>query len=530
MRPLWVYLIVVMSWSTDDSYGQLSPGDLSEAHAHLEGMSKCTSCHDLGKKVNSQKCLDCHKEIQSLVQQKRGYHASAEVTSKDCFTCHSEHHGKKFDMTRFDEKKFDHSLTQYTLEGKHAVIECKDCHRPENIASATLRKKGNTFLGLGRECLSCHENYHQGTLSNNCLECHDMKAFKPASKFDHKKTQYKLSGKHVQVDCKECHTIVTKNDRQFQQFSDVPHNDCVACHTDPHNKRFKGKCTQCHTENAFTEFVGKGRFDHSSTAFVLKGKHQSVDCFGCHKNVKVAATAFQFRPMVKESQCASCHADVHQGKMGNKCADCHSETGFKSLISMTTFDHSKADFQLQGKHIGVDCKLCHQGKYTDPINFSACQNCHADYHKGEFAQNGISLDCAGCHSVVEGFGQTMFSIDQHQKSRFPLEGAHLAIPCISCHQQNNQWSFRNIGSDCMDCHKNIHGSQFEIGKVTNCKRCHDSDDWVPKKFNHTLTRFPLEGKHAGLDCKLCHKPIEKEGKIVVVYKIEKFTCADCHPY
>ena len=52
------------------------------------------------------------------------------------------------------------------------------------------------------------------------LTCHDMKAFKPASKFDHNKTEYKLTGKHIQVDCKECHKEVTKNGKKFQVFAD----------------------------------------------------------------------------------------------------------------------------------------------------------------------------------------------------------------------------------------------------------------------------------------------------------------------
>ncbi len=32
-------------------YGQISPGDLSNAHKDLEGMSNCTKCHVLGDKV-----------------------------------------------------------------------------------------------------------------------------------------------------------------------------------------------------------------------------------------------------------------------------------------------------------------------------------------------------------------------------------------------------------------------------------------------------------------------------------------------
>jgi hypothetical protein len=46
-------------------------------------MSHCTQCHEVGKKVSSAKCLECHKEIKELIDLNRGYHSSAEVKSKE---------------------------------------------------------------------------------------------------------------------------------------------------------------------------------------------------------------------------------------------------------------------------------------------------------------------------------------------------------------------------------------------------------------------------------------------------------------
>jgi len=63
---------------------QISPGELSKGHANLEGVSNCTKCHDVGNKVTREKCLDCHKEISLLINAKEGFHASAEVSGKDC--------------------------------------------------------------------------------------------------------------------------------------------------------------------------------------------------------------------------------------------------------------------------------------------------------------------------------------------------------------------------------------------------------------------------------------------------------------
>jgi hypothetical protein len=109
MRLLRTYFTLVLLAAGSMVVAQLSPGDLTTAHAALEGMSNCTQCHDLGNKVTNAKCLECHKEIKSLITKKRGYHASSVVKAQDCFACHSEHHGRKFEMVRFDEKAFDHA-------------------------------------------------------------------------------------------------------------------------------------------------------------------------------------------------------------------------------------------------------------------------------------------------------------------------------------------------------------------------------------------------------------------------------------
>jgi hypothetical protein len=92
-------------------FGQISPGDLTTAHAKLEGMSNCTKCHVLGEKVVNSKCLDCHTEIKNLMDEEKGYHSSADVKGKDCVKCHSEHNGRDFRIINFDPEKFDHNIT-----------------------------------------------------------------------------------------------------------------------------------------------------------------------------------------------------------------------------------------------------------------------------------------------------------------------------------------------------------------------------------------------------------------------------------
>ncbi|MBT8180938.1 MAG: hypothetical protein KJO53_05055, partial [Eudoraea sp.] len=424
-----------------NGYSQISPGDLSTAHSDLEGMSNCTLCHDISKKVSNAKCLDCHKVIKSLLSSNQGYHASSRVKNKDCFECHSDHHGRNFDMVRFDQNTFNHNLTGYALEGKHEEVDCRKCHAPDNIANSDIRKRKGTFLGLDDACLSCHDDFHQKTLSNDCLSCHNMNAFKPVTNFDHNETDYPLNGEHINVDCIECHQMTTRNGVRFQEFTDLPFSDCKACHTDPHNNQLKGQCKQCHTETSFSRFIGKGRFNHNVTGFSLKGQHTSIDCFACHDRSSNPIAVFQDNIDITENNCVACHEDQHEGIYGTDCVKCHQESSFLALKDMDFFDHTITDYPLTGEHIDVDCTKCHVERFSTPIDFTACNNCHSDYHNGEFTDNGISPDCVECHSLDNGFDYSLFTLERHQTTSFPLEGAHTATPCFACHisEDDERW-------------------------------------------------------------------------------------------
>ena len=119
MRQYTLHIILLLIFMVNLANAQISPGDLSKPHAELEGMMNCTECHVLGGNVSNEKCLDCHKELNSRISQNKGYHTSSEVSNKNCASCHSDHHGRKFEMIRFNEDEFEHQLTGYELTGKH---------------------------------------------------------------------------------------------------------------------------------------------------------------------------------------------------------------------------------------------------------------------------------------------------------------------------------------------------------------------------------------------------------------------------
>lgn len=527
----WILMALSLIWFGKQMQvqAQLSPGDLSEAHAHLEGISNCTQCHEIGQKVTNQKCLACHTFLDARIRANSGFHASAEIAGRECIVCHSDHHGRKFEMVRFDKESFDHDLTGYRLEGAHEKLECRQCHTTEFIVDNEIRNRENTFLGLDTDCLNCHDDQHRRTLSFDCRSCHDTQAFKPASLFDHAETGFPLKGQHSEVDCASCHAVETVDGSPFQHFSGIAFAQCSDCHEDAHNGRLGPDCASCHTEDSFNTFMGRATFDHGRTSFSLKGKHRSIDCASCHDQTTSGRNAFREFEHVAFNQCSACHTDVHDGKFGADCKSCHNENSFTAVSNISEFDHSQTDFALEGKHQAVDCKACHTGAMTDPVAFNQCMDCHEDRHEGDFTSTTPVLDCAACHQV-EGFVPSTFTMAQHDETQFPLNGAHVATPCFACHLDEEKWDFRGIGNACRNCHEDIHDGLISEAYYPedDCASCHSTGAWNDVSFDHSSTSFALEGAHANASCSACHFKAQEGLPAKQVFAGLSHNCAGCH--
>lgn len=507
---------------------QISPGELAEVHAHLEGISNCTKCHHLGEKVLNENCLACHTEIKSRVDQQKGYHASAEIRGKECFSCHNDHHGRKFEIIRFDKEKFDHKLTGYELLGAHAKKTCKDCHKTEFITDQKIKDKKFTYLGLNTACSTCHDDYHQNTLSKKCDDCHNNELFKPAPKFDHSKAKFQLLGKHKTVDCLKCHKTETRNEKKFQEFAGLKFSNCTSCHKDVHENKFGQDCKQCHSEDSFHTIKGISNFDHDKTNFKLEEKHKTVACKSCHKT--------NLTDPLKYARCTDCHSDYHNKQFEKEgvspdCNECHSIKGF-SGSSFTIEKHNAGSFKIEGAHLATPCFECHkkQEKWSFREIGTRCSDCHEDIHKDKINTKYYpETDCRNCHDV-ETWKKVSF---EHSKTKFELLGVHQKQSCKACHfpkdnEGKEQQRFSGLETACANCHNDKHFKQFETNGDTDCKRCHQFDNWKIPTFDHNKTRFVLDGNHKNVACNKCHKEKQIEQTIFVQYKFEDFKCETCH--
>ena len=252
----------------------LAPGPLMEGHQELES-SDCLKCHEVGKGISIDKCLDCHKEIRAAVSSKKGFHG---LTKETCIHCHSDHKGRENDTTRVDEKSFDHAVTGYKLEGKHAELKCEKCHTGKRTKKTT-RKTETHYFGAKSTCLECHkkDDIHHFTgnwAKFDCGKCHGLKSWKENVKFDHAHdTNFALEGKHAELKCEKCH-----KDGKYL-WPNLKKGQCLACHEDFHKKNLSpkfsgGDCTKCHSQTKWKI----PSFDHGVTGYPLKGKHAEIQC------------------------------------------------------------------------------------------------------------------------------------------------------------------------------------------------------------------------------------------------------------
>jgi hypothetical protein len=311
---------------------QVSPGPLAAAHAALDGTLQCFQCHGGGKLMDP-RCLACHTEVAWMRTQKRGLHAR--VADRPCAKCHPDHAGRDFKLIAWEAgtpEQFDHRDAGWILEGKHATLACRSCHKPEfqrSGAAPLLQRKDHaqSWLGLETACASCHRDPHAGQLGTDCMRCHNQAAWKPAAGFDHARTKYPLTGKHAEVACEKCHlapTLPLAHDAKgapIPLYTPLPHGECSACHRDPHQNRFGGACASCHTTESF-HVIRKEGFNHDRTRYPLRGKHAAVECNACHD----PRTAWGPKPAF--ATCGACHRDAHAGTATlagkpSDCAACH---------------------------------------------------------------------------------------------------------------------------------------------------------------------------------------------------------------
>ena len=294
----------------------------------------------------------------------------------------------------------------------------------------------------------------------------------------------------------------------------------------------------------------------------------TTQCASCH----------QFGASTPTFKCLDCHKEI-AGRLAGKhgyhfqiqmhnpngkdCVHCHLEHNGEDFTlihwepSQKQFDHHLTGYNLEGKHSGIACEKCHSPMYMVAderalikmkdlsksfLGLSQdCVTCHKDPHKGQLGNN-----CLQCHNFTDWKAAKQFD---HSKTRYPLAGLHIQVPCEKCHKPDTPGGparYKEMKfAECIDCHVDPHKGSF---KPKRCEDCHTTVGW--KKllqgfaFDHSKTKYPLLGKHATVgcaechlngdfkrplpfaNCADCHKPDPHKGQFAV--RPKKGECAECH--
>lgn len=271
----------------------------------------CASCHTNGQfKGTATDCYTCHQTKFTAVTDPN--HVTGQF-SHDCLTCHT--------TSTWKPSTFSHAVTAFPLLGAHAAVSCGDCH------------KNGQFKGTTNDCYTCHlsdfngtvdPNHVTGNFDHNCLSCHSMNGWSPAS-FNHGATTFPLTGAHTSAACVSCHA----------------------------GGKFAGTATNCYTCHT-TDYTSSLSPAHAAANY-------PKECLSCHTTTAWKPSTFNhatFFPIAT--------GDKHRPGRWTTCADCHTNiANFKVFSCITCHEHNKANMDSE-----------HSGKAGYVYESSACYKCH----------------------------------------------------------------------------------------------------------------------------------------------------------
>ncbi|MEQ1884586.1 MAG: hypothetical protein ABL967_05945 [Bryobacteraceae bacterium] len=256
--------------------------------------------------------------------------------------------------------------------------------------------------------------------------------------------------------------------------------------------------------------------------FPLLGAHAAVACETCHKG----AASGVYTGL--STDCASCHLndynraatlDHKAASLPTDCRSCHSVDTWRGA----KFDHNRfTKFALLGAHQALQCASCHIGNKFQGVA-ADCFGCHAaDFARASNPNHvaaGFPHECSTCHTSATWQGA---KFDHNTLTKFALTGKHINTACTQCHVGG---TFKGTPAACSGCHlgdydKTVNPNHRQSSFSQQCETCHTTAQWQGAKFDHSLSRFPLTGKHTSVTCTSCHVNNQFSGT--------PLNCESCH--
>lgn len=279
-----IYFIFILTWP---AWGQNSGTVIGSLESELSTFKHV--------KVNSQSCLNCHKEQTYHNNFNQSVHKDLNCTA--CHTPHNEIKNKIKNDCQFEFKP----------------VSCQKCHESQGKAH---EKSVHNSARLPVKCYDCHSEIHQlqGANKNKikaaetCVQCHQQQE----NYFKSNHHQALLKGKNDAASCTDCHGVHEINALSNKNASKLIHTQaCLKCHDDS-EMMSKNEVTTVAAKTFFHSYHGKnvklgfpdkvaGCSDcHTGHAILdAKNPESSVNknnivktCQNCHKEANALFTQF----------------------------------------------------------------------------------------------------------------------------------------------------------------------------------------------------------------------------------------------
>jgi hypothetical protein len=174
--------------------------------------------------------------------------------------------------------------------------------------------------------------------------------------------------------------------------------------------------------------------------------NMTESCSECHERIEQQIESHEglhgALSRTQAVQCAACHSEHHGPSFALVNKQSFALAGSASIES---FDHRLVGFDMQGKHLSIDCNECHEHAFDSALDKgelrfggldASCTACHVDVHEGKFV-----LSCTACH------GQETWDelhSEGHEK-HLPLIGGHGDVECRKCHEEDTPHALEALG-------------------------------------------------------------------------------------
>ncbi|RZB29228.1 MAG: hypothetical protein AEth_01370 [Candidatus Argoarchaeum ethanivorans] len=410
----------------------------------------------------------------------------------------------------------------YTLTPGGYSSDCISCHSGDGVAPIKIdidQFKRGVHAGLNKDadyfsfitddankaCWACHGNgssgepvrhptpYFGNCTPQTCIHCHGH------SKFGAKQVYTHYQGAEISTTsaCWDCHSNMLLEDKHTQASAShystredlLNTSDCSVCHNNETNAPEWGSAPQ-----------------------VIKHNSNNT-CTRCHAGEGL--TNFHKPGITITRECKDCHVNKE------RCEE------LNLTVIRTHYPGAPEDSADTLKNYNYTCEMCHNATNTTlheslevvrgNQTMGYCFQCHSI--EGEFSHKpeaqikifrhgrGIKVK-SGCEACHDPKGVSIFHAPSMVGKTGIIGARNFALDCIECHEEHEGREYQPFeGIRCIDCHTEYGASHYStaeieiVNRTETCGLCHNPE----ADLYHNLTHIEANVSEEALrPCYVCH--------------------------